>query len=215
MPNRRLIVYIFFKILDPKNPNKKNTKYSVLFFVNKINPTPFINHLTGRQAVLQIPVKYYKVALDYLWDLYQSQVEEQVIRYRLKVQTIYNFCNGDEGLELFINLFTTILTKAKVAQRKSHFNSGDMVPIFLIKYLQEEVNIHRKQLIDNSIDMFKSKFPDYKNILVVIILYIADSIQPFQSPKYLASFLLFSLLPLFQGIWLPSLYLLTLFYLGV
>jgi hypothetical protein len=54
-----------FKMLDPKNPNKEGTKCPTLFFINRINPTPFINRLTGRQAVLQMLIKYYKVVLDY------------------------------------------------------------------------------------------------------------------------------------------------------
>ena len=122
-------------------------------------------------------VRYYKVALDYFQDLYWSQVEEQVIRYRLKVQTIYNFCNGDKGLRLFIDFFITILTKAKAVWRKSYFNSSNIVPFFLVKYLQEEVNVYKKQLVDSSTDMFKSEFLDYKNVSVVTVLCIADSIQ--------------------------------------
>ena len=160
-------------------------------------------------------VKYYKVALDYLWDLYQSQVEEQAIRYRLKVQTIYNFCNGNKGLRPFVDLFTTILTKAKAVWRKSYFNSSNIVLFFLVKYLQEEVNVRKKQLVEGGADIFKSEFLNHRNILVVMVLYVADFTQPSQSFKYLASFLLFSLLPLSQGIWLLSLYLFALFYLGV
>ena len=49
-----------------------------------------------------------------------------------------------------------------------------MVPLFLIKYLQEEVNVRKKQLVDSGTDIFKSEFLDYKNILVVTVLYIAD-----------------------------------------
>ena len=68
--SRRLIVYISLKILDPKNPNKEGTECPILFFINKMNLTPFINRLTSKQAVLQMPVRYYKVALDYFRDLY-------------------------------------------------------------------------------------------------------------------------------------------------
>jgi hypothetical protein len=50
-----------------------------------------------------------------------------------------------------------------------------MVPFFLVKYLQEEVNIHKKQLINGGADIFKSEFLDYKNISVVAVLYMTNS----------------------------------------
>jgi SAM-dependent methyltransferase len=174
-PGGRLIVHMSLEMLDPKNPNGEGTECPALFLVDRINPTPFMNRLTGRQAVSRMPVRHYKVAPDYLWDLCRSQVEEQATRCGLKVQTIHNFCNGDEGLGPFVDLSTTILTKAKAAWRKSHPNGGDMVPFFLVKYLQEEVNVRGKQLVDGGADMFKSEFPDHRNVSVVAVLCAADS----------------------------------------
>ncbi len=55
---------------------------------------------------------------------------------------MYNFNNGDKGLRPFVDFF--------------------------IKYLQQEVNIYRKQLLDSGADIFKSEFSANKNVLVVV-----------------------------------------------
>ena len=39
-------------MLDSKNPNRESTKCPILFLINKINPVPFTNRLTGKMAVL-------------------------------------------------------------------------------------------------------------------------------------------------------------------
>ena len=81
---------------------------------------------------------------------------------------MYNFNNGDEGLRLFVDFFIIILIKAKAIQSKTNLNGGDMVLFFFIKYLQQEVNVRGKQLLDGGADIFKSEFLANKNVLVVV-----------------------------------------------
>ena len=52
MPNKKLVIYIYFKILNFKNPNKESTKYPILFFINKINLIPFINYFINKTVIL-------------------------------------------------------------------------------------------------------------------------------------------------------------------
>ena len=174
-PGGRLVVHMCLEMLDPESPNGEGTECPALFLVDKMNPIPFMNRFTGRMSVARMPERHYKVAPDYLWDLCRSQVEEQVTRCGLKVQAMHSFNNGDEGLGPFVDLSTTLLTKAKAAWRKKHPNAADMAPFFLVKYLQQEVSVRGKQLLDGGADVFKSEFPSNKNVSVVAVLCAADS----------------------------------------